>query len=78
MSIREKVNAIMKEAKPTINLENVEEIIEKGYLDSFELMVLITGLCEEFNIEIEIEEITPKNFNSLDAISAMIERIVNG
>lgn len=78
MSIREKVNAIMKEAKPTVNLENVEGIIEKGYLDSFELMVLITGVCEEFNIEIGIEEMTPENFNSLDAISAMIERLVNG
>lgn len=75
MSIKEQVNAIMREIKPTKDLSNVEDIIESGYLDSFELMSLIAQLADTFNIEIDVDEIVPENFNSVDAITAMVERL---
>ena len=75
MSIKEQVNNILKEVKPTKELADVQDIIEGGYLDSFELMSLIAQLCESFNIEIDVDEIVPENFNSADAIAAMVERL---
>ena len=76
MNTKERVTAIMHEVKPTKNLENVLNIVEGGYIDSFELMLLITTLCEQFGIEISIDDITPENFNSIDAISAMVDSIL--
>ena len=75
MSVKEQVNAILKEIKPTKDLEALTDIIEGGYLDSFELMSLIAQLNEVFDIEIDVDEIVPENFNSVDAIAAMVERL---
>ena len=52
-------------------------MIEGGYIDSFELMLLISTLCEEFGIEIGIDDIVPENFNSLDNIVDMVERLMS-
>ena len=78
MNTKERVIGILKEIKPTKNLENVTDIVEGGYIDSFELMQLITTLSEQFGIEISIDDITPDNFNSLDAICAMVESLQLG
>jgi len=75
MSINEQVMNILKEIKPTKDLSEVTDIIEGGYLDSFELMSLIANLGDTFGIEIDVDEITPENFNSLAAITAMVTRL---
>ena len=73
--IQEKVIAILQEVKPTRDLNGIEDIIEGGYLDSFELMSLISLLSEGFGIEIGFDEIVPENFNSVAAMVAMVERL---
>jgi len=40
-------------------------------------MALITALGDEFGMEIDVDEIVPENFNSADAIAAMVERLKN-
>lgn len=75
MTINEQVKGILATVKPTKNFDGVNDIIEGGYLDSFELMALISMLGEEFDIEIDVDEIVPENFNSIEAIAAMVERL---
>lgn len=75
MNTKEQILAILNEVKPTKNLENVTDIIEGGYIDSFELMSLVVRLNETFGIEISIDELVPDNFNSIDAIAAMVNRL---
>lgn len=75
MTIKEQVISIMQQIKPTKDLVDVTDIIEGGYLDSFELMSLIAQLSDDFGIEIDVDEIMPENFNSIDAITTMVERL---
>ena len=75
MSVREKIIEILKEIKPNKSLENVTDIVEGGYLDSFEIMNLIMLMTENFGVEIGFEEIVPENFNSIDVMVAMVERL---
>ena len=75
MTIKEQIIAILKEVKPNKNLEGITDIVEGGYLDSFAIMNLIMVLSETFGIEIDFEEITAENFNSIDAMVAMVERL---
>ena len=76
MDTRARVVGILKEVKPTKNLEGIENIVEGGFIDSFELMTLIVTLSEQFGIEIAIDDITPENFNSIDAIAAMVDSML--
>ena len=75
MSVKEKILEMLKEIKPNKNLETVTDIVEGGYLDSFEIMNLIMLMGESFNVEIGFEEIVPENFNSVDAMASMVERL---
>lgn len=75
LTTREKVLEILKEVKPNHNLDTVMDIIEGGYIDSFELMFLIATLNEKFDVEISIDEIIPENFNSVSAIATMVENL---
>lgn len=75
MSVKETIMQILKEVKPTMNLENVTDIIDGGYLDSLGIMTLISELSERYDFDIDIDWITPENFNSVDAMVALIERI---
>ncbi len=75
MDTRQIIENILKEIKPTKDLTGIDDIVEGGYLDSFEIMALITNLTEQFGIEIDIDEIVPENFNSVDAIVSMVERL---
>lgn len=75
MTTKEKVVAILHQVKPAKNLENVMDIIEGGYLDSFDLMSLIAQLSDQFGIEIGVDEMTPENFNSVEALVAMVEKL---
>jgi len=72
---QEKVIAILQEVKPTRDLTDVQDIIEGGYLDSFELMNLISMLADGFGVEIGVDEIVPENFNSVAAMVAMVDRL---
>ena len=75
MTINEQIAQILKEIKPTKDLAAINDIVEGGYLDSFELMSLIAQLSDSFEIEIDVDDITPENFNSLADIAAMVERL---
>lgn len=75
MSIQETIVNLLKEIKPTKDLTTVTDIIEGGYLDSFELMSLIAALSETFDVEIGVDEIVPENFNSVVAMVAMVEKL---
>ena len=75
MSTREKISDIMKKIKPTKNLETNTNIVEGGFVDSFEMMALIAALSDEFGVEITIDEMIPENFNSLDAMAAMVDTL---
>jgi len=64
------------------NSENVDfqsidtdtSLIEAGILDSL-LMVMIVTFCEEeFQLEIDPEEITEENFESLESIADFLSR----
>lgn len=75
MATKETVQSILNEIKPTVNLDGVTDIIDGSYLDSMELMGLISALMDTFGIDIDVDYITPENFNSIDAMAAMVDQI---
>lgn len=75
MTTKERIIDILQKIKPTKDLSSVEDIVEGGYMESLELMGLIFDLSEAFQIEIDIEDISPENFNSADAMARLVDRL---
>lgn len=66
---------ILKKIKPSVEFEQVRGILDSGYLDSLEFMNLITELGQRFGVELGVDEITPENFDTMEKIEKMIERV---
>ena len=72
--MREKVLRLLKNALPGINFEASNSLVDDGILDSLAITTIIAELTMEFGIDIPFEELESRNFNSVDAIIALIER----
>ena len=73
--MRERIENILSEIIPEIDLR-CETLIDSGYIDSLALINLISELDIEFDIEIMFAELEVCNFNSVDAIQALVEKKV--
>ena len=73
--MRKKIEDILSETIPGIDL-NCETMIDTGYISSLILINLISELDIEFDIEIPFTELKTDNFNSVDAIEALVEKMI--
>ena len=60
-----------------IDYKNETALLTDGIIDSVSLVELVTELEKSFFIDIPLEEIIPENFNSIENIWGMIERLQN-
>lgn len=70
----EKIAEILLEIKPEADV-NCTTLIDDNILDSFDIISLIGELSDEFDITIPATEIIPPNFNSVQALWAMVQRL---
>ena len=61
---------ILAELRPDVDFEENKELVDSGELDSFDIVSLVGELCDEYDIEI-----VPENFNSVEAIWALVQRL---
>lgn len=73
--MRDELIEILEEIRPDVDFENEENLITDGILDSIDVVSLVGEIDEAFDVQIHVEDLIPDNFNSVDAIIALIERI---
>jgi acyl carrier protein len=71
----DKLYLILRELHPEVDFETCDDLIDAGVLDSFDIVSMIASINEVFDITVPPQEIIPDNFNSAQAIYAMIQRI---
>lgn len=49
-------------------------LIQEGIIDSLAIFMLISFVEEQFNVKIQPEDVILDNFESIDAIKALIQR----
>ncbi len=73
--MKEQLLALLNENFPEIDFTESNALVDDGILESLVLVEIISTISLEMGILIPYEEIVPQNFNSLDAMAAMLERL---
>lgn len=73
--MKERILEILSGIRPDIDFENETELMDGGLLDSFDIVSIISDLNDEFDISIRITELKAENFNTLDAMVKLVERL---
>lgn len=75
MNTEEKVVSIIQGISDSMpqNYDGVN-LINEGVLDSLTLMQLVGELCDEFDIEIDVDDVTAKNFETVSQIVGLVNR----
>ena len=71
----ERLLEILEEINPDIDFENCTTLIDEGLLDSFAILEIVAEINDAFDVEVSAPEIIPENFNSAQALWAMIQRL---
>ena len=66
---------ILEELQPEVDYAACTDLIDGHRLDSLSILALIAELEDAFDITIPAVEIIPSNFNSAQAIWAMVTRL---
>lgn len=66
---------LLEDIKPTVDFRTCTGLIDDGYLDSFDILSIVSELNDTFGIEISPVDIVPENFNSAQALWNMVERL---
>ena len=66
---------ILENLRPDVDFENETGLIDNAILDSFDIVSLVGELNETFDIEIGPTDLVAENFNSAQAILALVEKL---
>ena len=73
--MRDTILEILEDIGEDVDFDTCETLIDDGILSSLDIIQLIGALNDEFDISIPVTEIIPENFNSVDAMAAMVARL---
>lgn len=71
----EKLLEILKGIRPDVDFENEDALIDDGILDSFDVVSIISELDDEFGVQVKINELDPENFNSVESIWNLVQKL---
>ena len=71
----EELLELLKDVRDDVDFENCTDLIDGKVLTSFDIIQIISVIDEEYDVEIPAKEIISENFNSMQAIYDMIQRL---
>ena len=71
----EKIMKILQGIRPDVDFANEKKLIDDGVLDSFDIISIVGEFCEAFDVDIDVEDLEPENFNTVEAMKELIDRL---
>ena len=71
----EELLRIMSDVRPDIDFETATSLIDDEMLDSLDIVAIVTDVNDEFDVEINVNDLLPENFNSAEALYELIQRL---
>lgn len=70
----QQIYEILKEIRPEFDFKESNDFIEDGYLDSFDIVSVVSELEASFGILIDGLDIIPENFINVKKICEVVEK----
>ncbi len=72
--MKETVLEILKGVRSDVDFAGTDKkLIDDNVLESLDIVAIVGEFNDEFDIEISVEDLTPENFNSVDAMVELIK-----
>mgnify|MGYP002529709120 CR=1 FL=1 len=71
----EELLQILRKVKPGVDFEGKTDLFESGVLDSMTIVMLAAEINDEFDIDIHVGNLVPENFNSIEGMMKLIEKL---
>ena len=68
----EQLLKVLSEVCPNIDFTKETALVDDGLIDSFEMVALVSELMEAFDVELDVDDLLPENFNSAEAMWKLI------
>lgn len=69
-----KIYEILAQIRPEFDFKTSENFIDDGYLDSFDVVSLVSELEGTFDCIIDALDIMPENFDTVEHIAAVVKK----
>ena len=69
----EELLEILTEAVPGVDFETETALVDDEILESLDIVTIVSEIKEAFDVEISVDDLVPENFNSVQAMRALIE-----
>jgi len=66
--------SILSGIRPEFDFTKSQDFIADGFLDSLDVVMLVTELDQQFSISIDGMDIIPDNFKNVDSIQALLKK----
>ena len=73
----EELLEILKELHSDVDYDTCETLVDDRIIDSFDIISIVAEVDDRLDVAIPAEEIIPENFNSAQALYALIEKLEN-
>ena len=71
--MKEQLLAILTEAVPGVDFESETALVDDEILESLDIVTIVSEIKDAFDVEISVDDLVPENFNTVDAMLALIE-----
>lgn len=71
---KEELVEILESIRPDIDFQTAKGLFDDGILDSFDIISIVSELDETFGIYINVADLVPDNFNTLEGIQRLVEK----
>ena len=75
--MKEEMLQILQAIRPDVDFENEKCLIDDNILDSFDIISIVAEINDEFDIKVKTTDLVPENFNTVDAMCELIDRLQN-
>lgn len=73
--MKEQILALCEDVLPQVDFRTETALVDDGILDSLSIVTLVSELSLEFDVVFDMNELTPENLNSIDAIVETVKSL---